>query len=263
MGVRSAEAIARRAAKRGRTIEEQATADSEAEVKRAKLEVEKTAPPPPAAIPPPAAAAAADLAVGQPVWKAQKPEGKLKKDEKAGWICMGRAGQQCGFLNFAFRTDCKQCGAVRLVMDGPGKKAKKEAKKKLSPNVKRHAGAAAASPHAKDVGPGSGTAWDGTNKQGSEAANMALRQTFRDDPDSLSEADRTRAEALIARDERKKGKKEARRAAVSHAGLGKRKGPKGPGKLSVVRGPAPGGGGRFGVTQEGHVEVRTGSSRFD
>ena len=92
---------------------------------------------------------------------------------------------------------------------------------------------------------------------------MALRQKFRDDPDSLSEADRTRAEALIARDERKKGKKEARRAAVSHAGLGKRKGPKGPGKLSVVRGPAPGGGGRFGVTQEGHVEVRTGSSRFD
>ena len=153
MGVRSAEAIARRAAKRGRTIEEQATADSEAEVKRAKLEVEKTAPPPPAAIPPPAAAAAADLAVGQPVWKTQKPEGKLKKDEKAGWICMGRAGQQCGFLNFAFRTDCKQCGAVRLVMDGPGKKAKKKEAKKLSPNVKRHAGAAAASPHAKDVGP--------------------------------------------------------------------------------------------------------------
>ena len=75
---------------------------------------------------------------------------------------------------------------------------------------------------------------------------------------------RDRAAALIARDERKKGKKEARRAAVSHAGIGKRRGGAkgGPGKLSVVRGPAPGGGGRLSTTHEGQVEVRTGSSRF-
>ena len=102
MGQRSAEALARRAAKRGRTVEEQAKADLENDSKRHHHAAEEAAAPAAAAAAPAvparkAAAAAASssqasgLAVGRDVWKLDEmPEGtKLKKDAKAGW-CASR-----------------------------------------------------------------------------------------------------------------------------------------------------------------------------
>ena len=37
-------------------------------------------------------------------------------------MCMGRVGEQCGFVNFKVRTSCKQCGAMRLAVEEGSKK---------------------------------------------------------------------------------------------------------------------------------------------
>ena len=295
MGQRSAEALARRAAKRGRTVEEQAKIDAQADSKRtrhgnandddaaAPTTVVAAPAPAPAAAPKPVAVAApavsgpVDVTVGRPVWKLDElPEGvKLKKkDEKAGWVCMGRPGQTCGFVNFAFRTTCKQCDAVRLSTDEGKKKAKKEKKAadktKRGPPSQRDRKAESAS--ADDAGGSASAAWAGTNLAGAAEANAVLRAQFKADPASLSDADQERARALLARDERKQQSKAARKAAISHAeaqgggagagggkGKGKGKGDGGgkgggrgkgmgkgasftptPGFSSTTRGPAPG-----------------------
>lgn len=154
MGVRSEEAMRRRAEKRGRTLEEQKAADRASDRKQAQLkeaaaarqeqpgvpaqeqlsEEELPAPPIKALAerpsPPPAAISthgAAPVAVGIPLFKLppeRRPDRKLKKDEKRGWVCMGVAGAFCGELNFAYRRECRKCNArclmqVATITKGP------------------------------------------------------------------------------------------------------------------------------------------------
>ena len=274
MGQRSAEALARRAAKRGRSVEDQIKAERESDAKRAAQSSEAAMPeaattaapaPAPADIP---ADIPADVAVGKAVWKLDDlPEGTVlkKKDEKAGWMCMGRPGQRCGFINFPHRTTCKECGATRLHIDGakkssPAKPPRGGQGRQPPP---RQAPTSASAPSEA----GASTQWEGTNLAGAAEANATLRARYRDDPDSLDEAERARAEQLLARDARKRASKDVRRAAKSHAesvvggggkgakGAGKGKGAgggrggaagrggrAGPGVLSTTRGPAPGAG---------------------
>ena len=65
---------------------------------------------------------APSVAVGVPFYKlpaekraAFSADGKLKKDAKKGWVCMGVPGKSCGELNFAYRQTCRACGAQTIV----------------------------------------------------------------------------------------------------------------------------------------------------
>ena len=153
MGARSLESIARRAAKRGRTVEEQKAADRKDEhkaaLRRQAAAREATAQEAaaqeasaldagaPASQPSAAAATygssqregALSLAVGVPFYKlppekraALAADGKLKKDAKKGWVCMGIPGQVCGELNFAYRQTCRACGA-QVIVSAPKQRA--------------------------------------------------------------------------------------------------------------------------------------------
>ena len=251
MGARSAEAIARRAAKRGLTVEEQKKADRESDARRAQREQNKSDGSKPAAAvaqSTPASASASsfgtavngackgsnatapvvtsDVAVGTPVWKLeQRPEGtgKLKKDAKGGWMCMGRPGQTCGFVNFAYRETCKPCEARRLQPAAGGKPGKGGSADRSGGKKRPREAAAAASTSTGGgaaggaEGSGGGTA-EGSNPPGAAEANAELRKRYLDDPSALSADERSRAEALIARSQRKREEKEARRAAMKHAG---------------------------------------------
>ena len=207
--------------------------------------------------------AAVDVTVGRPVWRLDElPEGVAlkKKDEKAGWMCSGRPGASCGFINFPHRTSCKECGAVRLGT-AEGKKKAKESKK---PAVRgpigkgkgegkggKGEGRSPRAPTAEDGG--ASTAWAGTNLAGAAEANAALRAQFRANPSSLSEEDQERARQLVARDERKHQTKSARKAALSHAegqgggsGKGKGEGKGGKGGKGEGKGKGKGKGGGSG-----------------
>ena len=185
MGARSAEAIARRAEKRGRTVDEQKKADRESDARRSQAAAAasesgsdrkgKAAPPPPttasdATKSVPAVAAgrtAAAVTVGTPVWKLdEKPGagGKLKKDAKGGWMCNGLPGQVCGFINFAYRETCKQCEARRLLPTagggggggGGGKSPKKRPRDAGGADTAAGGHTATATRPAADVGGGGG-----------------------------------------------------------------------------------------------------------
>ena len=158
MGVRSEEAMRRRAEKRGRTLEEQKAADRASDRKQAQLKeaaaarqeqpcvpaqeqlseeelpappiktlAERPSPPPAALSDHDGAGSAAPVAVGIPLFKLppeRRPDRKLKKDEKRGWVCMGVAGAFCGELNFAYRRECRKCNArclmqVATITKGP------------------------------------------------------------------------------------------------------------------------------------------------
>ena len=188
MGARSAEAIARRAEKRGRTVDEQKKADRESDARRSQAAAAasesgsdrkgKAAPPPPttasdATKSVPAVAAgrtAAAVTVGTPVWKLdEKPGagGKLKKDAKGGWMCNGLPGQVCGFINFAYRETCKQCEARRLLPaagSGGGGGGGKSPKKR--PRDAGGADAAAGGHTATATRPAAGVGGGGGQKKG-------------------------------------------------------------------------------------------------
>ena len=230
MGVRSAEAIARRAAKRGRTVDEQKQADRAADRHRAKrLEQEKalkesdpSGEPPapdvdaPVAVKsaPAAPAVTGPVAVGRPVWALDalhKPKGaELKKDAKRGWMCMGSPGAPCGYVNFGVRQTCRECGAIRLAPPPKPPKHVEAAVTHASPS---------ATPRGKHVKPPSdpSRAWAGSNAEGAADKNAELRRRYAADASALSAEERERAEALLQRDERKRAAKQQRRAAHKHS----------------------------------------------
>ena len=237
MGVRSAEAIARRAAKRGRTVDEQKQADRAADRQRAKrLELEKALresdqsgdpPAPQQALSevdapeavntaPAAPVLAGPVAVGRPVWALDalhKPKSAiLKKDAKRGWMCMGSPGAPCGYVNFGVRQTCRECGAVRLAP--PPKPPKR-----VDAATATRAAPSAATPRGKHVKPPSdpSRAWAGSNAAGAADKNAELRRRYAADASSLSAEERERAEALLQRDERKRAAKQQRRAAHKHS----------------------------------------------
>ena len=311
MGYRTPEAIARRAAKRGRSVEEQKHAERKDERKKAAAiaaaadaapstdtVVTSTVPKDEHRIEGTTRAegvaeASGKLAVGVPVFKLPGDqraklfeEGKLKKDAKKGWMCMGLKGQHCGEVNFAYRQTCRKCGAkvilpptttkpkpaaaadgtkvARAVKPNPGlpatfvEKAAAAAAAAGETNDKcfkcgqtghwaRHCTAApvhASSRLAKGMKPPSDPtrAWEGTNAAGAAEANAALRKRYTADPDALSEADRARAAALIARDARKAEKRamlKDSKAAVAKVAKAFQAGGKAGMVLSTSRGPAP------------------------
>jgi hypothetical protein len=293
MKARSPEALARRAAKRGLSVEELRAQDRKDEKKRkrdaeAEAEAERSAKARASAT-----EAAVPMAVGVPWYKLEpdkRPvvERKLKKDEKAGWVCMGVKGQACGEINFAYRDVCRRCGA-KVVLPASSSRAKPAGVEApmpaakaagfvpnpaLSPDaVQKAAAAAAAAGEAgkcfkcggeghwarhctmvaveKKAGPGRrekppsdpSRAWEGTNAEGAAEHNAQLRKQFASDPGALTEEERSRAEALLARDARKAAKRDAIKSAkAASAALFKAAGPavaRGS-VLSSVKGRAPG-----------------------
>ena len=172
MGARSAEALAKRAAKRNMTVEEYCKSEQGkgSNGDAASLDAKRQA-----AEDRQAAAAGAKRA------RADAP-----RPRHGDWTCTA-----CQFQNFASRDECKQCEA-----DAPNKDerervqaAKKAAKEKTSDPAR---------------------AWvDSVGKNTVEHIdeNRRLRDAYTKDKTTLTDEERTRAEALLARDERKKQKK--------------------------------------------------------
>ena len=185
MGARSAEALAKRAAKRNMTVEEYCKSEQGkgSNGDAASLDAKRQA-----AEDRQAAAAGAKRA------RADAP-----RPRHGDWTCTG-----CQFQNFASRDECKQCEN-----DAPNKDerervqaAKKAAKEKTSDPAR---------------------AWvDSVGKNTVEHIdeNRRLRDAYTKDKTTLTDEERTRAEALLARDERKKQKKQQRSPAPGAPGGG-------------------------------------------
>tara|TARA_B100000795_G_scaffold116400_1_gene86449 strand:+ start:1692 stop:2264 length:573 start_codon:yes stop_codon:yes gene_type:complete len=117
---------------------------------------------------------------------AKRARADAPRPRHGDWTCTG-----CQFQNFASRDECKQCEN-----DAPNKDerervqaAKKAAKEKTSDPAR---------------------AWvDSVGKNTVEHIdeNRRLRDAYTKDKTTLTDEERTRAEALLARDERKKQKK--------------------------------------------------------
>ena len=175
MGARSAEALAKRAAKRNMTVEEYCKSEQGkgSNGDAASLDAKRQA-----AEDRQAAAAGAKRA------RADAP-----RPRHGDWTCTG-----CQFQNFASRDECKQCEN-----DAPNKDerervqaAKKAAKEKTSDPARAWADSV------------------GKNTVEHIDENRRLRDAYTKDKTALTEEERTRAEALLARDERKKQKKQQR-----------------------------------------------------
>ena len=126
----------RRAAKRGRSVEE----EKAAERKKEKEKKERVVSNPnvtqqeqqPSAEQSDDPGSKRARTVGLDVWKARGLEavqnaGKMKRDEKAGWFCTAMRSDksgQCGFINFSFRATCKQCNTLRY--GAPEKQVKQQ-----------------------------------------------------------------------------------------------------------------------------------------
>ena len=207
MGARSAEALARRAAKRGRTIEEERAAERKKEKDKEKTKKDSQ---PPSKQPEATAQDGEEpnskrvRAVGIDVWKAHDLEvvqnaGKLKRDEKAGWVCTALKvdNTRCGFINFPHRASCFQCSTQRF--GAPSKQIKDQADNQTVAKARRQEKVSDPS-----------RAWAGTANVSTEKLeeNKRLREQLAKDPDSLSPEERQRAEALVERDARKRAKKE-------------------------------------------------------
>ena len=172
MGARSAEALAKRAAKRNMTVEEYCKSEQGkgSNGDAASLDAKRQA-----AEDRQAAAAGAKRA------RADAP-----RPRHGDWTCTG-----CQFQNFASRDECKQCEN-----DAPNKDerervqaAKKAAKEKTSDPARAWADSV------------------GKNTVEHIDENRRLRDAYTKDKTTLTDEERTRAEALLARDERKKQKK--------------------------------------------------------
>ncbi|KAL1523635.1 hypothetical protein AB1Y20_018571 [Prymnesium parvum] len=211
MGARSEAALARRAAKRGRTVEEERLAERKKEKERAKA---KERPPPSDPPHDDAAPQPKRIAVGVDMWKARGMEaargsGGLKRDEKAGWLCtaaVAPSGRRCGFINFAHRAECRECGAVRLA---PPAAEEKEARGREAGGKTRR----------QERVSDPSRAWAGTAEVAASRLeeNQKLREQLRVEPSLLSEEQRRRAEVLVERDARKRARKAAIKKEKLHA----------------------------------------------
>ena len=248
---RSAEAMARRAEKRGTTVEEQKKIDRGEKPgkapKRHRGDEEAAASgSAPKAHRRSAEAMERRAAGGK---RARADDGSKKDVRKGGWAC-----EKCGFSNFAMRELCRECGAprpkwveVEMRKEAEEKQRRKE-RRLLKPNEKRRAvapstsapaaavaaapaAAAAAAPAAAEPTPK--PAWSIPAATADDIhANMRLRERLRADDPTLTAEERTRAEMLLARDERKKAKKAERGASGGRGGgkgFGKGKGSGGKG----------------------------------
>lgn len=210
MRARSPAALAKRAAKRGRTVEEERQAERKKEKERSKAKER-------------AQQQMTDMGAGDKcntkieehhskrgnakaveVWKARnlgmvEREGKLKRDEKAGWMCMAETNQEksrrCGFINFPHRTVCLQCNALRGVSS---KDSSNPAQKKDHAKTRR-----------QERPSDPARAWASTANVTQEHLdqNKRLRELFVNDPTSLTDEQRQRAQVLIERDARKRARK--------------------------------------------------------
>ena len=175
MGARSSEALERRAAKRGRSLEEQKKADREADRRKeqkSEQATERQAKKADEATPGNAeAGVGAKKTFGVEVWRMRGglEARNLKRDEKAGWFCTATSatGGQCGFINFAHRVECKSCGRARH--EPPNAIAK-------SAGQARAVKAAVKAARPADQPPGLG-AWEGSLASKERIAeNQKLRQ---------------------------------------------------------------------------------------
>ena len=245
---RSAEAMARRAEKRGTTVEEQKKIDRGEKPgkapKRHRNDEEATPGAAPKAHRRSAEAMERRAAGGK---RARADDGSKKDVRKGGWAC-----EKCGFSNFAMREQCRECGAprpkwveVEMRKEAEEKQRRKE-RRLLKPNEKRRTAApstaapaaavaapaaAAATPAAAEPTPK--PAWSIPAATADDIhANMRLRERLRAEDPTLTAEERTRAEMLLARDERKKAKKAERGAGGGRGGgkgFGKGKGSGGKG----------------------------------
>ena len=176
MGARSAEALAKRAAKRNMTVEEYCKAEKrKGTTGDAASIAEKRQ-------------AAGDR---QAVAGAKRARADAPRPRHGDWTCTA-----CQYQNFASRDECKQCGAE-------------------APNKEERARVQAAVKAAKQKTSDPARAWAesvGKNTQEHIDENRRLRDAYKKDKTTLTEEERTRAEALLARDERKKQKKQQRSA---------------------------------------------------
>ena len=241
---RSAEAMARRAEKRGTTVEEQKKIDRGEKPgkapKRHRGDEEAAASgSAPKAHRRSAEAMERRAAGGK---RARADDGSKKDVRKGGWAC-----EKCGFSNFAMREQCRECGAprpkwveVEMRKEAEEKQRRKE-RRLLKPNEKRRAVApstaapaaavaapAAAAPAPAAAEPTPKPAWSIPAATADDIhANMRLRERLRAEDPTLTAEERTRAEMLLARDERKKAKKAERGAGGGRGGgkgFGKGKG---------------------------------------
>ena len=175
MGARSAEALAKRAAKRNMTVEEYCKAEkSKGTTGDAASIAEKRQ---------------ADGDRQVEVAGAKRARAEAPRPRHGDWACTA-----CQFQNFASRDECKQCGAE-------------------APNKEERARVQAAVRAAKQKTSDPARAWAesvGKNTQEHIDKNWRLRDAYAKDKTTLTEEERTRAEALLARDERKKQKKQQR-----------------------------------------------------
>ena len=178
MGARSAEALAKRAAKRNMTVEEYCKAEKrKGTTGDAASIAEKRQ-------------AAGDRQVA--VAGAKRALADAPRPRHGDWTCTA-----CQYQNFASRDECKQCGAE-------------------APNKEERARVQAAVKAAKQKTSDPARAWAesvGKNTQEHIDENRRLRDAYKKDKTTLTEEERTRAEALLARDERKKQKKQQRSGA--------------------------------------------------
>ena len=208
MGARSQEALAKRAAKRGMTIEEYIKYDREKNREHEKKRKDAGT-----------AAAAADAPAGEKR-KGDSMESQAKRQaansfhaaaapatksaaQLGDWTC-----PNCNFSNFVTRAKCKQCETAapsdreRQRMLELRKRRKEEKKANVDPS----------------------RAWEGTANVSKERLddNKRLREQYMADKEALSAEERARAETLLARDERKRAKKEQRSVQQRPALLEKR-----------------------------------------
>ena len=171
MGARSQEALAKRAAKRNMTVEEYCASEhGKGKTGDAASILEKRKAP-------------------EEPYSAKKRGTDAPRPRHGDWTCTA-----CQFQNFASRDECKQCGAE-------------------APNKEERERVLAAKKKAKEQTSDPARAWAdsvGKNTPAHLDENRRLREAYTKDKSSLTEEERSRAEALLARDERKKQKKEQR-----------------------------------------------------
>ena len=200
---RSAEAMARRAEKRGTTVEEQKKIDrgekpGKAPKRHRGDEEAATSGSAPKAHRRSAEAMERRAAGGK---RARADDGSKKDVRKGGWAC-----EKCGFSNFAMREQCRECGAprpkwveVEMRKEAEEKQRRKE-RRLLKPNEKRRAVApstaapaaavaapAAAAPAPAAAEPTPKPAWSIPAATADDIhANMRLRERLRAEDPTLT-----------------------------------------------------------------------------
>ena len=194
MGARSQEALKKRADKRGMTVEEYVKYDREKNKEREKKNKERDG-------------EGAASGEARNVDSAERPAKRQNLSASAfhaasapatksasqlgDWTC-----PNCKFSNFVTRAKCKQC---ETAAPSDTERQRVLERRKLRKEEKK-----------ANVDPS--RAWEGTANVSKEKLddNKRLREQYQADKEALSAEERTRAEALLARDERKRAKKEQR-----------------------------------------------------